>query len=197
MQLPVVPDSAACRAAYEVAGDYCSPALLNHSVRSYLWAASLAALGGIVFDAELLYVSAVLHDLGLVAEFDNHTLPFEFAGGHVASIFAAGAGWPRQRRQRVAGVIVAHMADTVDPSQDPEGFLLERSTGFDISGRGSEDFPDQLQMAVMARCPRLNLADEFLACFRDQADRKPNSQAAAAVRSGIADRMAANPLEHR
>ena len=52
-------------------------------------------------------------------------------------------------------------------------------------------------MAVMARCPRLNLADEFLACFRDQADRKPNSQAAAAVRSGIADRMAANPLEHR
>jgi HD domain len=197
VQLPAMPDSAACEAALNVAGEYCSPALLNHSVRSYLWAAWFAAAREIVFDAELLYVSAVLHDLGLVAEFDNDTLPFEFAGGHVASIFAAGAGWPRQRRQRVAEVIVAHMADTVDLREDPEGFLLERSTGFDISGRGPEDFPEQLQVVVMARYPRLSLAEEFLACFREQADRKPSSQAAAAVRSGIADRLAANPLEHR
>ncbi len=197
VQLPPMPDSAACRAALDIAGEYCSPALLNHSVRSYLWAASFAAAREIVFDDELLYVSAVLHDLGLLTEFDNHRLPFEFAGGHVAAMFAAGAGWPRPRRRRVVEVIVAHMADSVDVRLDPEGFLLERSTGFDISGRGPEDFPEEVQAAVMARYPRLGLAEEFLACFRDQADRKPTSQAAAAVRSGIDQRLAANPLEHR
>jgi hypothetical protein len=133
VRLPAMPDSAACRAALDVAGEYCSPALLNRSVRSYLWAAWFAAGREIVFDAELLYVAAVLHDLGLVAEFDNHTLPFEFAGG-VAAIFGAGAGWPRRRCQRVAEVIVAHMADTVDPRLDPEGLLLERSTGFEHPG---------------------------------------------------------------
>lgn len=193
--LPVVPDSPVCRYALEIATEYCSPALLNHSVRAYLWAAHLGAARGMDVDHELLYVSSLLHDFGLLAEFDNHTLPFEIGGGHVAAVFAAGAGWPVQRRHRVAEIIVAHMADSVDPDVDPEGFLLERSTAFDISGRRREDFPDELQSSVLERYPRLTLAAEFLACFEDQARRKPNSTAAAAVRSGIGARLAANPLE--
>jgi hypothetical protein len=177
--------------------EYCSPALANHCARAYLWAAHLAATRGMTVDTELLYVAAMLHDLGLVAEFDNHTLPFEVGGGHVAAVFAAGAGWPAERRRRVAGVIVAHMADAVDPDADPEGFLLERATAFDISGRAPEDFPDDLRSAALDRYPRLDLAAQFLACFEEQARRKPDSTAAAAVRSGIAERLVANPLEGR
>jgi hypothetical protein len=135
--------------------------------------------------------------LGLLAEFDNHALPFEVGGGHVAAVFAAGAGWPAQRRCRVADVIVAHMADSVDSGADPEGFVLERATAFDISGREPEDFPEELRAAVLDRYPRLELAAEFIACFEEQARRKPGSQAAAAVRAGIAGRLAANPLEGR
>lgn len=195
--LPDVPQSPTCRFALEAATEYCSPALLNHSVRAYLWAAHLGAVRGIRFDAELLYVSALLHDFGLLTEFDNHTLPFEVGGGHVAALFAAGAGWPAERRHRVAEIIVAHMADAVDPAADPEGYLLECSTGFDISGRAPEDYPDELRAEVMQRYPRLDLASEFLACFEDQARRKPDSTAAAAVRSGIAARLEANPLEPR
>jgi hypothetical protein len=146
-------------------------------------------------DAELLYVSALLHDLGLITEFDNHTLPFEVGGGHVAAAFAAGAGWPAARRHRVAGVIIAHMAKAVDPDADPEGFLLEAATAFDISGRAPEDFPDELQSEVLERYPRLDLATEFLACFEEQARRKPDSTAAEAVGNGIGGRLAANPLE--
>ena len=192
-----VPDTAACRSALEVATEYCSPALLNHCVRSYLWAAHLGAARAMSVDAELLYVAAVLHDLGLLAEFDNHVLPFEVGGGHVAAVFAAGAGWPADLRRRVAGVIVAHMADSVDPGADPEGFLLERATAFDISGRAPEDFPEELRAAVLDRYPRLELAAELIACLEEQARRKPGSQAAAAVRAGIAGRLAANPLEGR
>src|SRR4026207_2075898 len=96
-----VPATTACRAALEVATAYCSPALLNHSVRAYLWAAGYAATRGIAFDAELLYVSAMLHDLALVKEFDNHALPFEEAGGHVAWVFGAAAGWAGGARRGV------------------------------------------------------------------------------------------------
>ena len=195
--LPAVPDSPVCRHALDAATEYCSPALLNHSVRAYLWAAHLGTASGIAFDAELLYVSSLLHDFGLLTEFDNHTLPFEVGGGHVAALFAAGAGWPPERRHRVGEVIIAHMADEVDPAVDPEGYLLECSTGFDISGRSPQDYPDELQAEVLARYPRLTLMDEFLACFEDQARRKPDSTAAAAVRSGIAERLASNPLERR
>lgn len=190
-----IPDTPACRAALEVATAYCSPALLNHSVRAYLWAAGYAATRGIAFDAELLYVSAMLHDLALVKEFDNHRVPFEEAGGHVAWVFGAGAGWPVARRRRAAEVIVRHMWDAVDVAADPEGHLLELSTGMDISGRRTEDIPAALRRDVLARYPRAGLAEEFVACFRDQAARKPESLAAKFVASGFAARVAANPLD--
>jgi len=193
LELPVTP---ACRAALDVATAYCSPALLNHSVRAYLWAAGYAVAQGIAFDAELLYVAAMLHDLALVQEFDNHTIPFEEAGGHVAWVFGAAAGWPLERRRRAAEIIVRHMWDVVDLATDPEGYLLEFSTGMDISGRRTEAIPPDLRADVLARYPRLGLAEEFIAAFEDQATRKPSCLAAKFVRNGLAARLAANPLEH-
>jgi hypothetical protein len=68
-----------------------------------------------------------------VNEFDNYALPFEEAGGHVAWVFGAAAGWPVERRGRVREVIVRHIWDEVDVAQDPEGHLLEISTSMDIS----------------------------------------------------------------
>ncbi|MDD9375350.1 HD domain-containing protein [Streptomyces sp. ZAF1911] len=193
LTVPAAPDTAACAAALEVATAYCTPALLNHSVRSYVWASAYAAERGIEHDAELLYVAALLHDIGLAPEFDSHTVPFDEAGGHVAWVFGAGAGWPAERRQRLSEVIVRHMWDAVDVREDPEGHLLERATGVDISGRNAEDFTAGFRAEVLALYPREGLADEFLACFRDQAARKPESSPAASVRGGLAERILADP----
>lgn len=188
------PETATARAALEVATAYCSPALVNHCLRSYVWGASYGVSKGIEFDAELLYVAAMLHDIGLVAEFDSHTVPFEEAGGHVAWVLGAGAGWPVDRRSRVVEVIVRHMWDEVDVGVDPEGHLLAIATGLDVSGRDADSWPADLRTEVVHRIPRLTFGEEFLRCFADQARRKPASSAAAAVGSGIAARIAANVL---
>ena len=193
-EVPVPTSAVAVRAA-EAAAAFCSPALVHHNHRAYLWSAALGVQEGLAFDAELLYVAAMLHDLGLVPAYDNATLGFEVAGGHVGWMFAAGAGWPVERRVRVAEVVERHMWDSVDPAVDPEGYLLEAGTGLDISGRDPDRWPAPLRSEVMTAYPRLDLRAQFLACFEDQAARKPSSLAAAAVRSGIADRMAANVLE--
>ncbi|MFJ5679350.1 HD domain-containing protein [Streptomyces sp. NPDC093097] len=190
-----IPRTPAARAALEVARAYCSPALLNHSVRAYLWAAAYASARDIAHDAELLYVAAMLHDLGLVEEFDNHTVPFEDAGGHVAWVFAAGAGWPPERRTRASEIIVRHMWDEVSVDRDPESHLLVFGTSLDISGHRAEVLPHTLHAEVLDRYPRRGLGAEFLAGFQDQAARKPDSAAAACVRAGIAERIAANPLD--
>src|ERR687894_264921 len=97
-----VPATLAADAAREVAAEFCSPALLNHSQRSYYFAVGFASVAALDFDAELLYVSALLHDLGLTEAFDNHRIAFETAGGYVAWVLAAGAGWPADRRRRAA-----------------------------------------------------------------------------------------------
>jgi HD domain len=189
-----VPDTAATRAAEEVLRRYAGPALANHAVRSALFAAAYGRLTGVAYDPELLHVAGLLHDLGLEAPFDSHRLPFEVAGGELAWVFGAGLGWPAERRQRLADAVVHHMGDDVDPVVDPEGHLLERATSLDISGRRLDEWPPRLRADVLARWPRLDLAERFTACFTDQAARKPDSAAGAAMRSGLAERIAANPL---
>jgi len=189
------PDSAAASLAVEVAQHFHSPPLLNHCFRSYLWAAHYGRARDIAFDAELLFVAAMLHDTGLVTVFDSATAPFEQAGGAVAWVFGAGAGWDSGRRARTAEVIIAHMADDVDLAVDPEGHLLSLGTGMDITGRRPQDWPANFRTEVLRRYPRLGLAEEFLRCFELQACRKPTSQAGRSVARGLAPLVRANPLD--
>jgi hypothetical protein len=191
----VVPAGAAPAAALEVATAYHSPALLNHSLRAYLWAAARGAAEGVRFDPELLYVAALFHDLALVPVFDSHTVAFEEAGGHLAGVFAAGAGWPPERRARLSEVIVRHMWPSVDVAADPEGYLLAAATATEVIGRDVDAYPTDFRAEVLERHPRLDLTEQFLACFRSQADRKPDSSAARAVRSGLDARMTGNTLD--
>jgi hypothetical protein len=190
------PETTAAAGANEIAQRYCSPALYAHSVRSYLWGVAYAAHRGLEFDGELFYVAAMLHDIGLTRPFDAHEMPFEDAGGQVAWVFATGSGWPEERRTRVAQVIERHMWPTVDPDEDVEGHLLEVSTGIDISGRGVDLMPADLQHEVMAAWPRLTLVTEFAECLQLQAQRKPTSRAADLARGGrLADALRDHPLE--
>jgi hypothetical protein len=189
---PVTP---AAEAALSVATRFCSPTLLNHCIRSYLWGAMYGTAHGIAFDDELYYVAALLHDLGLTEALDSHRLPFEEAGGQLAWVFGVAAGWPAERATRVSEIIVLHMRDDVAPADDPESHLLQVATTWEAAGRRPEEFPPDARAEMLARYPRLGFGAEFLACFEDQARRKPGSAAAASVDKDVAGRIAANPLE--
>ncbi len=190
------PDTLAARGALELARQYQSPAITAHALRSWLWAEAFARVDGIAeVDHELLYVAAVLHDIGTVAEFDNHTVSYEHAGGHVGVALTAGAGWLAERRTRVLEVIVRHNWPRVDPAMDAEGYLLDVATGLDISGARSDALPGSFVREVLAVYPRGRLAAEFGACVADQAARKPDTAARRLVDDGIVAKLAANPLE--
>lgn len=189
------PDTAAARAALEIATEYHTPSLLNHVQRSWLWAVGFAETRDLEPDHELLYVAALLHDLGIVREFDNNTLAYEDAGGHVAIALTAGAGWPAERRVRAHDVIVRHNWPEVDPAFDTEGHLLEIATALDISGARSDELPLTFRREVLERYPRGGLAAEFTACVVDQAARKPDTSARRLVDGGVARKLRENPLE--
>ncbi|WP_396644514.1 cyanamide hydratase [Microbacterium sp.] len=191
-----VPDTLAARGALALAQEYQSPALTAHAVRSWLWAEAFALVDGLSgIDHELLYVSAVLHDIGTVPAFDNHALSYEHAGGHVGIALTAGAGWAPERRARVLDVIVRHNWPSVDPEMDAEGYLLETATGLDISGARPDALPRDFVREVLTAHPRGAIAAEFGACVVDQAQRKPDTAARRLVDGGVLDKLSANPLE--
>ena len=89
-----VPDSALAKQARELIADVGWPWLVNHSVRSYAWAVELARHDDLRFDPEILYVSAALHDLGLVPAYDIGG-GYEVDGAIAAERLRREAGEPR------------------------------------------------------------------------------------------------------
>ena len=75
------------RHARELITTVAPPFLVNHSVRAYAWAVELALHDKLRFDPEILYVSAILHDIGLVPEYDLGGC-FETDGAIAAERFA-------------------------------------------------------------------------------------------------------------
>lgn len=174
----LTPPTATAGRALAVVRRSASSAIANHCLRSWAWAALLAPELGREYDAELLFVAAMLHDHGVVPLFDSHREPFEDAGGAVAAVFASGAGWDDARGRRVAEVVQRHMWTEVDPAFDAEGYLLEVATSLDVAGVGFERWEVADLRAVTARVPRLDFSAEFDAAIADQAIRKPSSSAA-------------------
>ncbi len=130
------PDSQLARRAETLVGEVAPPFLANHSYRSHFFAVALAERDRVGFDAELLYVAALLHDIGLVARFDTGRC-FEEDGADVAAALAAEEGWPPERCEAVAEAIRLHVAVDVELGDGPEAYLLWHSTGLDVAAAGS------------------------------------------------------------
>jgi hypothetical protein len=129
-------------------------------------------------------------------EFDAVRTRYEIAGGHVAAVFGAGAGWSREQQTRLTEVVERHDWPEVDPAFDVEGHLLELATGLDISGARADVLPRDLLQEVLAAFPRGALAEDFGVRVAEQAERKPTSHAARLLAGGLRAELAANPLEH-
>lgn len=178
-----VPDSAFAKQARELIGTAAPPFLVNHSVRAYAWAVELALHDERSFDSEILYVSALLHDIGLVPAYDNGGC-FETDGAIAAEAFALAHGQAPERARAIYDVIDLHMADTLPPEPAPEVVLLWDSTGTDVTGYRYAAVRRAIVPEVLAAYPRLEFKREFGALFADQASRKPNCSLARMMASG-------------
>jgi HD domain len=178
-----VPDSSIAMLARELITTVAPPFLVNHSVRAYAWAVELAHHDKLKFDAEILYVSAMLHDIGLVPAYDIGGC-FETDGAIAAEAFALATGAPVPRARAIYDVIELHMADKLPPDPPSEVVLLWDSTGTDVTGYRYADVRRAIVPAVLAAYPRLEFKRDFGALFTDQAARKPTCRVARMVATG-------------
>ena len=189
-----VPDSTLARRARELIADVAPPFLVNHSVRSYAWAVELARQDHRPFDPEILFVSATLHDIGLVPAYDLGGC-FEVDGAIAAEQLVVESGAARERARAVYDVIALHMAETLPPEPQPEVVLLWDSTGTDVTGHRFEDIRPAIAAGVLEAYPRLDFKRQFAALFVDQAARKPTCRVAAMVGTGKLEAIARAPFD--
>jgi HD domain-containing protein len=62
---PKIPDSELAKKATELVTEVSPAFLVNHSFRTYLFGAALGLRDRMSFDIEVLYLAAIMHDLGL------------------------------------------------------------------------------------------------------------------------------------
>src|SRR3569833_2181074 len=101
-----LPDSKMAREATELVRDIATPLLFNHSSRVYCFAALAGERQGVSFDAELLYVASMFHDMGLTARYNSPTDRFEVDGANAARDFLRQQGIDQQHIDTVWAVVV-------------------------------------------------------------------------------------------
>lgn len=106
----VVPDTPIVTRAIGYAREHCEPYLFNHSMRSWLFAVALAQLKQSPHDPEVLAVSAVLHDIGLVKAFDG---PLRFEGRRAAAAHSLRITMPASRRWSRASTCAWSRIDSI------------------------------------------------------------------------------------
>lgn len=189
-----VPDSVLARRARQLIADVATPWLVNHSVRCYAWAVELARHDRLQFDPEILYVSAMLHDIGLVSAYDLGGC-YEVDGAMTAKRLMGEAGQPEARAQAVYDVIALHNDETLPPDSASEVVLLWDSAGTDVTGHRFADVRPGIIPGLLAAYPRADFKREFTALFVDQASRKPTCPAAEMAATGMLEEIAQAPFD--
>ena len=169
--------------------------LAAHCYRTYLFGAALGTRDGLDWDAELLFVSAMLHDLGLT-DFLGGEGPFEQRGAAAAQSWLIDHGWPQDRASVVAKAIRMHMDVGRAGRQRPEVALLHFGAGADVIGMRLEDIHPRTVEEVLASHPRDGFARYFAEKVRAEARAYPTSVTADLCRWGqIAWRIEHSPFQ--
>jgi hypothetical protein len=167
-----LPDTPLACAATDTARAASPPFLFNHCMRTYVFAALLAAHDGVAYDAELIFVATALHDLGLTTRYatPNHT--FEMDGADAAKSFLVSRGVAEARAELVWNAIALHTSVLLE-HQPPQVRLVGSGAGADVFGSGLELLGAGQVQAVLAAFPRGDFNRQFRDLLVDHCRRKP------------------------
>ncbi|MBF6334130.1 metal-dependent phosphohydrolase [Nocardia transvalensis] len=178
------PDSPLARTATGLLVACAPPVLVNHCQRAYQFGWALGEVHGWTVDPELLYICAVLHDLGLTERFDGPA-GFELEGAAAAAEFLREQGCPADRVAIVSDAIAVHLDANRDRGLVPEIDLTAMGSGLDTHALRVDALDRSFLDAVLDAWPRLGFRHWLREKCCEQARRKPESKVAWWVRSGM------------
>jgi HD domain-containing protein len=151
-----IPDSALAREATEFIRDASTELLFDHSRRVFFWASLRAEQLSLRYDAELLYVGAMFHDVGLLHGHRSAHERFEIDGANAARAFLERYGLPEEQVMTVWESIALHTTRQVPEYKQPEVRLVALGMQYDTFGSPFDALNAEQRAAVLAAHPRTN-----------------------------------------
>ncbi|MGL4619992.1 MAG: HD domain-containing protein [Chroococcidiopsis sp.] len=171
-----IPDSEICQKATRLVAQVSPTFLCNHCIRTFLFGDLLGQRDGLKYDRELLYLSAVMHDLGLTERFDGKQR-FEVDGADAARAFVLEHGLSDEKAEVVWDAIALHTSLGIAERKQPEIALVHLGAGADVLGMRIADLPSEIVEQVVAAYPRLSFNLAMTELLVLQVTRKPRMAA--------------------
>jgi HD superfamily phosphodiesterase len=170
-----VPDSRLAREATELIRSVESDLLYQHSLRVYAFGALQGARQGLSYDAELLYIGAMFHDIGLVEGHRSAHDRFEVDGANAAREFLIGHGVTGAAVRVVWDAIALHTTPGIPQHKEPEVALVTAGVELDVLGLGYDDIAAEDREAVLDAYPRGDFKESIIDAFAAGIAHKPET----------------------
>jgi hypothetical protein len=145
--------------ALDYARAYSEPYLFNHAVRSWLFAVRLGQLQGGSYDADVVAIGTLLHDLGLTPGFVG-TRRFEIEGADAARAFAKEHGLDEDRARLIWDSVALNSTPSIGLYKEPEVALCTAGIGVEF-GFQYDRIPRNEMRSVLDAFPRLEMKRRF------------------------------------
>ena len=160
-----IPDSTIATQATELLLEHGTEFIYNHSLRVFLFGSLNAQRNHRAYDPELLYVSALFHDLGLTPHYSSPDLRFEVDGANAARDFLKGHGLPKESLQLVWDTIALHTTIGIAEHKETEVALMYAGVGLDVMGEDYENLSVAHREEIIAAYPRNDFKNKIIPTF--------------------------------
>jgi hypothetical protein len=148
--------------------------VFNHVLRTYVFGELLGRAKKLMFDTELFYLGAVLHDLGQTERFMGGQR-FEVDGADAAAAFLKDKQVPSELIEIVWDAVALHTSIGIVQRKRPEIALVSAGAGADVVGFGIAQLPAEAVAQVIAAFPRSGFKKTYQKVMAEIVARKPET----------------------
>jgi len=168
-----VPDTPLAKEALALAVAHEPPAVFNHSLRAFFFAELIGRADKLDHDAELVFIAAILHDLGLTEAYMSESQRFEVDGANAARTLMHGRA-AEGSIDRVWDAIALHDQGGIARWKQPEVQLVNAGVVADFGAYLTKMEAVDIR-SVLAAAPRTNFIPVFLDSVARVAAKKPDA----------------------
>jgi hypothetical protein len=170
-----IPETSAVAEATEFLRENTNPLIFHHSRRVFLFGSLHARALELQPDPELLYISAMFHDVGLLIPFSGTQQRFELDGADHARKFLRDRGFSRSAAEAVWTAIALHTTPGLPGRMGPETAATNHGVLTDAVGWGLDRLSGDQVDDIVAAHPRGAFKKEFLQAFVDGLKDRPDT----------------------